>query len=129
MKNKNTKSCKDNWEVGTINPKQARTVKCPKCGAVMRAKNGRYGPFLGCSNYPRCRETRNVTATDNLTSMKRTKRTKLAKGRTGLQVILPKKMNYAFQPSKPRPYQLKIYRPEEAEATAVVNEFSEFTEA
>ncbi len=27
---------------------------CPKCGSPMREKTGRYGAFLGCSNYPAC---------------------------------------------------------------------------
>lgn len=31
---------------------------CPACGSgQMRRRTGRYGPFLGCSNYPRCRIT------------------------------------------------------------------------
>ena len=29
--------------------------KCDKCGAPMEVKMGRYGPFLGCSNYPECK--------------------------------------------------------------------------
>lgn len=29
-------------------------VVCDKCGSQMVKKNGRYGPFLACSNYPRC---------------------------------------------------------------------------
>ena len=29
-------------------------VVCDKCGSQMVNKNGRYGPFLACSNYPRC---------------------------------------------------------------------------
>lgn len=28
---------------------------CPKCGGKLIARNGQYGPFLGCSNYPRCK--------------------------------------------------------------------------
>lgn len=28
--------------------------KCPKCGASMVVKVGRYGKFLGCPNYPEC---------------------------------------------------------------------------
>lgn len=34
---------------------------CPRCGGRLMERNGRYGPFLGCSNYPRCRYTRNDT--------------------------------------------------------------------
>lgn len=32
---------------------------CPKCGSTMILRNGPYGRFYGCSNYPRCRGTRN----------------------------------------------------------------------
>jgi DNA topoisomerase-1 len=31
--------------------------KCPKCGKPMVHKNGRFGPFLGCSDYPECKTT------------------------------------------------------------------------
>ncbi|WP_005031682.1 AAA family ATPase [Holophaga foetida] len=34
--------------------------RCPVCGGALRERNGRFGPFFGCSNYPRCRYTRNV---------------------------------------------------------------------
>lgn len=30
---------------------------CPKCGAPLVLRQGRYGEFYGCSNYPRCRYT------------------------------------------------------------------------
>lgn len=33
---------------------------CPLCGGALMKKNGKFGPFWGCSNYPRCRFTRNV---------------------------------------------------------------------
>ena len=32
-------------------------VKCPRCGAPMILRNGKNGPFWGCSNYPECRMT------------------------------------------------------------------------
>jgi len=28
---------------------------CPKCGGALVKRNGNYGPFMGCSNYPKCR--------------------------------------------------------------------------
>ena len=31
---------------------------CPRCGGKLLERSGRYGPFLGCSGYPRCRFTR-----------------------------------------------------------------------
>lgn len=33
--------------------------RCPSCGGALRERSGKYGPFLGCVNYPRCRYTRN----------------------------------------------------------------------
>ncbi|MBO4548473.1 MAG: type I DNA topoisomerase [Abditibacteriota bacterium] len=30
--------------------------KCPKCGKPMVVRSSRYGEFLGCSDYPRCKE-------------------------------------------------------------------------
>ena len=32
-----------------------RSGRCPKCGGDLVERQGRYGRFLGCSNYPRCR--------------------------------------------------------------------------
>jgi DNA topoisomerase-1 len=34
--------------------------KCDKCGAPMVIKWGRYGKFLACSNYPECKNTRQI---------------------------------------------------------------------
>jgi len=33
-------------------------MDCPLCGSPMRARNGRYGPFYGCTRYPACCGTR-----------------------------------------------------------------------
>jgi hypothetical protein len=33
---------------------------CPECGLPMEFKNGRYGEFLGCSNYPNCKYTTKI---------------------------------------------------------------------
>ena len=30
---------------------------CPTCDGWLKTRNGRYGPFLGCSNYPSCNYT------------------------------------------------------------------------
>jgi len=34
--------------------------KCPKCGSRLVRRNGRFGPFLGCPRYPKCRYTENL---------------------------------------------------------------------
>lgn len=31
---------------------------CPQCGGTLTLRNGKYGNFYGCSNYPSCRYTR-----------------------------------------------------------------------
>lgn len=41
--------------------------KCEKCGGDMQVKHGRYGAFLGCSNYPKCK---NIQAIVKLTGVK-----------------------------------------------------------
>lgn len=33
---------------------------CPKCGGKLVERKGKYGEFLGCSNYPRCKYTLNL---------------------------------------------------------------------
>jgi RecB family exonuclease len=33
---------------------------CPLCGGRLTERKGKYGPFLGCANFPRCRYTRPV---------------------------------------------------------------------
>lgn len=36
------------------------STKCPKCGGQLVERNGQYGKFLGCSNYPKCKYTSNI---------------------------------------------------------------------
>ena len=36
--------------------------KCPKCGSPMVRKQGRFGPFVACSNYPTCKHIHRETA-------------------------------------------------------------------
>ena len=33
---------------------------CPKCGSMMKQRNGRYGEFWGCMGFPECRHTENI---------------------------------------------------------------------
>ncbi|MBR3210306.1 MAG: topoisomerase DNA-binding C4 zinc finger domain-containing protein, partial [Bacilli bacterium] len=32
--------------------------KCPKCGEQLIERTGKYGYFIACSNYPKCKYTR-----------------------------------------------------------------------
>lgn len=39
-------------------------ITCEKCGNPFTIKNGRYGKFLACSNYPECKNTRPMEETE-----------------------------------------------------------------
>ncbi len=39
---------------------QLTDEKCPKCGSPMILKSGRFGKFLACSKYPKCKTTKPV---------------------------------------------------------------------
>jgi len=47
--------------------KKFKDKKCDKCGEAMEVKTGRFGPFLGCSNYPKCK---NIMAIEVSTGIK-----------------------------------------------------------
>ena len=44
-------------------PVEETDIECEKCGSMMVVKNGRFGKFAACPNYPRCRNTKPLTAT------------------------------------------------------------------
>ena len=48
-------------QIDTLHPRKKFDPNvCPECGGTLREKNGQFGKFIGCSNYPRCRYTRRV---------------------------------------------------------------------
>ncbi|AHN37103.1 type I DNA topoisomerase [Helicobacter pylori] len=38
---------------------------CPKCGGELVKKNSRYGEFIACNNYPKCKNTKSLKNTPN----------------------------------------------------------------
>src|SRR5262249_35273097 len=42
-------------------PAAGVTETCPDCGGPMKLRDGKYGPFLGCAAYPRCKGTRELS--------------------------------------------------------------------
>lgn len=40
---------------------------CPKCGGILKERTGKYGKFLGCSNYPNCKFIRKINENQNIT--------------------------------------------------------------
>ena len=52
-------------------PVEETDIICDKCGARMVVKNGRYGKFAACPNYPACRNTKPLAqTTDGLVEKK-----------------------------------------------------------
>lgn len=49
----------DSEQVKALQEKHAGEL-CDKCGAAMAVKVGRYGPFLACSAYPKCKNIKNL---------------------------------------------------------------------
>ena len=77
--NENLTELKNKIESGNILDKEAKnehvrnirtTIKetenkiqnniCPKCGGKLVERNGKYGKFIGCSNYPKCKYTSQI---------------------------------------------------------------------
>lgn len=42
-------------------PVEQTDIVCDKCGATMIVKNGRFGKFAACPNYPNCKNTKPLT--------------------------------------------------------------------
>ncbi len=47
-----------------------KNEKCDKCESDMVIKNGRFGPFLACSSYPKCKNIKNIGENNNSTGVK-----------------------------------------------------------
>ncbi|OQC11879.1 MAG: DNA topoisomerase I [Firmicutes bacterium ADurb.Bin080] len=61
------KECYNNPEEKTVENIQFESIKksvgpdvCPECGGILKERNGQYGRFMGCCNYPDCRYTRKI---------------------------------------------------------------------
>ena len=46
-------------------PPEETDIVCDKCGSRMVVRNGRFGKFAACPNYPTCRNTKPLTAPRN----------------------------------------------------------------
>lgn len=46
---------RNNYEIRS--QESVENGKCPKCGGRLVRRNGKNGPFYGCSNYPNCKYT------------------------------------------------------------------------
>ena len=53
---------RDDAETEPTGEGQELELKCDKCGAPMVVKTGRRGPFVACSAYPKCKNTKPMSA-------------------------------------------------------------------
>jgi len=68
MNNGNGKNEEKSEEIKKLEEKHKGEV-CAKCGEPMAIKNGRFGPFLTCTAYPKCKNIKNI-AGQNFTGVK-----------------------------------------------------------
>lgn len=54
-------------------PPEETDIICEKCGATMIVRNGRYGKFAACPNYPTCKNTRPLTENESEEEVKEKK--------------------------------------------------------
>ena len=47
-------------------PVEETEIICDKCGSKMIVKNGRFGKFAACPNYPQCKNTKPLNASENV---------------------------------------------------------------
>ena len=54
-------------EIGTTTKSapEPSDIKCDKCGAMMVYRDGKFGRFLACSNFPQCKNTKNINQVQN----------------------------------------------------------------
>ena len=57
LRKKHVNKIKDNI---VLNKSLEDNMICPKCRNKLIERNGKYGNFLGCSNYPKCKYTRKI---------------------------------------------------------------------
>ncbi|MDP2737107.1 MAG: type I DNA topoisomerase [bacterium] len=58
----------DNKEIEELNEKYKGEV-CEKCGSPMAVKVGKFGPFLACTGYPKCKNIKNISGGSNSTGI------------------------------------------------------------
>ena len=59
----------DSKEVEELKKKYKGEI-CEKCGSAMVIKVGKFGPFLACSAYPKCKNLKNINGGNNGTGIK-----------------------------------------------------------
>lgn len=63
---KNTKPLPGDEKAAAFAAVEMTEEKCPNCGSPMARRMGRFGPFLGCSAYPKCKTIKSIEIKTNL---------------------------------------------------------------
>jgi len=74
---KNVKNLNANGEVDREKNEELENLRqkygtetCDKCGEKMIVKNGKFGPFLACTAYPKCKNIKSIEENNNSTGIK-----------------------------------------------------------
>jgi len=59
----------DNEQITKLQEKH-KDETCDKCGSAMKVKVGKFGPFLACSSYPKCKNIKNINGQTESTGIK-----------------------------------------------------------
>ncbi len=65
---KNGNGQTDSEEIKELKEKYKGEI-CEKCGAPMAIKVGKFGPFLACTGYPKCKNLKNISGGNNSTGI------------------------------------------------------------
>lgn len=65
---KNGNGQADSEEIKELKEKYKNEI-CEKCGSAMAVKVGKFGPFLACSGYPKCKNLKNISGGNNSTGI------------------------------------------------------------
>ncbi len=69
-------------------PVEKTDIICDKCGSVMIVKNGRFGKFAACPNYPACRNTKPLTKEQPEVQPKQEKTTDMVCDKCGSPMVM-----------------------------------------
>lgn len=71
-----------------VEPVVREDLKCEKCGKPMAVRSGRFGKFLGCTGYPKCRNIKGIDENGNPVDPKQNGKGQGRKKAGGDQAIL-----------------------------------------
>ena len=71
-------------------PAEETDIVCELCGSKMVIKNGRFGKFAACPNYPKCKNTKTLDKNGNVAETKPVEKTDMTCELCGAEMVLRK---------------------------------------